>query len=613
LRKFGRWDILRRGIVSRLLHHVTESLTAKLVVVLGLLILLGSGVFWYISIRTEKKNLMDNTVAFVSSFSETVKRSVRHDMLRFERDDIQRILESIGGSESIEKVSIFDSKGIIFYSSEKGEVGQSVVRASPACIGCHTDPMRPSETMLTDKRWTIYRKPGGGRVLSFVEPIYNEPDCYSAACHAHSEKQKVLGILTTDFSLHTIDMRIKRQMMDTSFYIAAFFAVSAVLLYLVLWRFVLKPVTTLSRGMEEVSSGDLSHKMPVASSDEIGSLACTFNTMTEELSAARQKMQRWTESLEEEVEKKGEEIRKAQDKLVQAEKLAALGRLTADVAHEIRNPLTALGGFGRRLLRMAANEKEKEYADIVVSEVERLEHILRDVLTFSRDAKFHLERQPVTDAVKEAISLLSEACEERSIRVETDFGTELPVLIDREQVRQAVSNLMVNAMDAMQGGGTLTVSTGAEEANSLTYVAIHVSDTGTGIPEEKLPLIFEPFYTTKEIGHGTGLGLSISRKIIEEHGGFIRALNRAEGGVTVSLYFPYQGEEELARIPCWEYMKCGRDVNSEVKCPAYPNFGRVCWVVAGTFCEGKVQGTFAQKYEDCRKCDFYRRVVKREI
>jgi HAMP domain-containing protein len=281
--------------VSNIFNRITGSLTVKLVVVLGLLILLGSSVFWYISIRTEKKNLMDNTVAFVSSFSETVKRSVRHDMLLFQRADIQRILESIGGSESIEKVSIFDSKGIIFYSSEKGEVGRSVERASPACIGCHSDPMRPRETMLTDKRWTIYRQPGGSRVLSFVEPIYNEPDCYSAACHAHSEKQKVLGILTTDFSLYTIDMRIKRQMMDTSFYMVAFFAVSAILLYLVLWRFVLKPVTTLSRGMEEVSSGDLSQKMPVSSRDEIGGLASTFNTMTDELSAARQKMQRWTE------------------------------------------------------------------------------------------------------------------------------------------------------------------------------------------------------------------------------------------------------------------------------------------------------------------------------
>jgi two-component system NtrC family sensor kinase len=599
--------------VSRLFHHVTESLTGKLVLVLGLLILLGSGSFWYMSIRAEKKNLMDNTAAFVSSFSETVKRSVRHDMLMFQREDIQRIIESIGASESIEKVSIFDSKGVIFYSSEKGEVGRSVQWASPACIGCHKNPLKPKETLLGKKQWTIYSESEGGRVLSFVEPIYNEPDCYTAACHAHNEKQKVLGILTTDFSLRPIDMRIKRQMTETSVYMLSFLAVSAALLYFILWKLVLKPVTSLSRGMKGVSSGDLSQKMPVSSRDEIGRLARTFNAMTEELGAARRKMQRWTESLEEEVQKKSTEIKDTQRKLWQAEKLAALGRLTADIAHEIRNPLTALGGFGRRLQRMAVNDKEKEYADIVVSEVDRLEHILRDVLTFSRDAKFHLKRMPLTDAVKNSLSTYAGICDEHAVKVDVDFATDLPVFIDSEQIRQAVSNLIVNAVDAMPEGGTLTVSTAAEELNNITYVAVHVSDTGKGIPEDKLPLVFEPFYTTKEIGHGTGLGLSISRKIIEEHGGFIKAENRPGGGVTVSLYFPYQSEEELARVPCWEYMQCGRDVNSEVKCPAYPNFGRACWVVAGTFCEGKVQGTFAQKYEDCRKCEFYKKVICKEM
>ena len=123
-----------------------------------------------------------------------------------------------------------------------------------------------------------------------------------------------------------------------------------------------------------------------------------------------------------------------------------------------------------------------------------------------------------------------------------------------------------------------------------------------------LPLIFEPFYTTKKIGHGTGLGLSISRKIVEEHGGFIQAKNRTEKGLTVSMYFPYQSDEELKNVPCWEYMQCGRDVNDEMKCPAYPHFGQVCWAVAGTLCAGKIQGTFAQKTNDCRNCIFYKKV-----
>ncbi len=210
--------------------------------------------------------------------------------------------------------------------------------------------------------------------------------------------------------------------------------------------------------------------------------------------------------------------------------------------------------------------------------------------------------------------MYADMCDEQSISIEMNIEKDLPsVLIDRDQASQAFSNLIINAIDAMPGGGTLTLTAGAEEIHGVVFVFLRISDTGQGIPEEKLPLIFEPFFTTKEIGRGTGLGLSIARKIMEEHGGYIRAESILGKGSAFSLYFPYQGEEESPRIKCWEYMKCGRDKDATIKCPAYPDFGRICWVVAGTFCEGKVQGTFAQKYEDCKKCAFYQGIKSKEI
>jgi two-component system NtrC family sensor kinase len=596
-----------------LLNRLRASLTAKLLSALGILIMLGSAAFWYTTVRTGRANLMDNTLEFVASFSEVVKKSIRYDMLLFKREDIQRTVESIGASESVKAVRVFNGSGVIFFSSEKDEVGRSARRGSPACAGCHDRAENPSESLTDGSRMSIYEDPSGSRVLSYVDPIYNEPECYSADCHAHAEDRKVLGILTTDYSLLEMDMRIKRQMADTSVYMLAFLAVAACLLYLVLWRFVLRPVSALSKGMERVTSGDLSQKVPARSRDEIGALGRTFNEMTGELGTARHRMERWTQSLEEEVDKKTLEIRKTRDRLLQAEKLAAVGRLTSEIAHEIRNPLTALGGFGRRLRKMATGEREKEYADIVVSEVDRLENILRDVLRFSRQTKPNLKRTPLTGAVKATLATFSGICEERSITCEADFGTELPVLMDEELLKQAANNLMSNAVDAMPRGGRLTIRTAGERVHNITYAALHVSDTGPGIPEDNLAYIFEPFYTTKIAERGTGLGLSISRKIIEEMGGFIKARNDEGGGATVSLYFPYVSEEENAKTPCWEFMECGRGVEGETRCPAYPNFGRVCWVVAGTFCEGRVQGTFAQKCEDCRECPFYNKVLNKEI
>ena len=156
-------------------------------------------------------------------------------------------------------------------------------------------------------------------------------------------------------------------------------------------------------------------------------------------------------------------------------------------------------------------------------------------------------------------------------------------------------------------GGALTVTIRTEEHNDIEYVVLHISDTGTGIPEEKLDRIFEPFCSGKP-KHGTGLGLSISQRILEEHGGFIRARNNVTKGCTVSLYFPYQSEAEAGKMQCWEFMRCGRDTNSETRCPSFPHFGRICWAVAGTLCAGRVQGSYAQKITTCRTCKFYRQV-----
>jgi len=590
------------------------SLARKLIVAVGMLIIVGWAVSWYVLISAGRRNLINSAVEYTASHSDLVKKSVHYSMLTFHRDAIQQIVGNIGRKDDIEGIRIFDSKGEIFYSSVREEIGRRVDRDSFACRGCHGDPDSPAETLLGRKQWTIYRGKEGHRVLTFIDPIYNEPSCLTAACHAHSQKQKVLGILETDFSLLSVDKAIQRQTAVITVYAVLFIGVSAIVFYLILQRFVLKPVSILSDAMEKVETGDLSRTVEIHSKDEMGRLGRTFNMMMAELERARKKLESWAQTLEDEVAKKTAELKQSQEKLIQAEKLASLGRLTSDVAHEIRNPLSAIGGFARRLHKIVTGEKEKGYAGILVTEVDRLEKILRDVLTFSRDAKFHLERHGVEDVVRDTLKIYQDLCNEQSVSLIVERGDDIPdILIDRDQVRQALGNLITNAIDSMPGEGTLTVKTELEELHGISFVVVRVSDTGTGIPDEKLPLIFEPFFSTKETGHGTGLGLSITRKIMEEHGGFIKAESSMGKGSTFSLYFPYQGTEESQKTNCWEYMHCGRDKDATIKCPAYPNFGRICWAVAGTFCEGKVQGTFAQKCEDCKKCAFFQKRTKGEV
>jgi len=327
------------------------------------------------------------------------------------------------------------------------------------------------------------------------------------------------------------------------------------------------------------------------------------------LSAILRRDKEKIESLNRDLAESLETMKHLQGKLLEVEKLSALGRLTADVAHEIRNPLTAIGGFAKRLeKRLPEKTTEKEYAKIVVDEVARLERILRDTLTFSREAKYHLKYADMNSLLARTETKIGEVCREKRLLLAVRPAPGLPsCIVDEDQIRQALDNLVTNAIDAMTDGGTLTLATRTACENGTHYVVIDVSDTGPGILPGLEKRIFEPFYTTKETGHGTGLGLSICNKIMEEHRGSVRLSAAPGGGAVFSLFIPYLPVDEIFKAQCWEIMRCGVDKsgNAAERCPAFPNYGRICWSVAGTLSETKVQCPAAEKIGDCRKCAFY--------
>ncbi len=317
------------------------------------------------------------------------------------------------------------------------------------------------------------------------------------------------------------------------------------------------------------------------------------------------------EALNAELTRSFDELKRLQNNLIRAEKLSALGRLTADVAHEIRNPLTVVGGFAKRLeKRLPDRSKEREEARTIVAEVARLERILKDILTFSREAKERICHADVNGILAEAGAAFAGACREKSVSLAVEPAENLPAcLIDPDQVRQVIDNLVINAIDAMPGGGTLTLRSRTDAEDGVRHVVVDVADTGTGIPRELLDRVFEPFFSSKTAGNSTGLGLSICKKIMEEHRGAIRVESAPGRGSTFSLHFPYVPPEESFEVQCWEYTGCGMDGNRPgEKCPAYPKYGRMCWAVAGTLAETPACGVMARKLGDCRKCAFYVKV-----
>jgi two-component system sensor histidine kinase HydH len=236
------------------------------------------------------------------------------------------------------------------------------------------------------------------------------------------------------------------------------------------------------------------------------------------------------------------ELKKAQETLLQKEKLAALGEMAANVAHEIRNPLVSIGAFTRRLYTKLDNGLfEKRYGEAIIKEVDRLEGILNDVLSFSKASKVVFEKFNLNQIIEEILMGMEDELNSQGIEVEKSLDDSLPEIpCDYQQIKQVFINLFSNARDAMRGEGRLTVKTFPLSQKGRNYIGIEIGDTGGGIPSEILHNIFNPFFTTK--GWGTGLGLAICHRIVDGHHGVIEVDNDPGRGVTFTIKLPVERE-----------------------------------------------------------------------
>ncbi len=241
-------------------------------------------------------------------------------------------------------------------------------------------------------------------------------------------------------------------------------------------------------------------------------------------------------------------LKEAQLQLLEQERLTTLGQAAADIAHEIRNPLVAIGGFARRLMSRASDDPSSTHSSrIIVDETARLERILNDVLLFTREKEVHKAPIAINELVETVLSLSESVLTAREITVVRHLEPEPPTLLaDYDQIQQVLINITTNAEQAMAEGGRLTVSTFVEDEDDRTWVCVSIADTGTGIEPAIRERIFDPFFSTKDLGGGTGLGLSICKKIVEEHGGTIQLESVVGRGSTFTIRLPAVEVDEAA-------------------------------------------------------------------
>jgi signal transduction histidine kinase len=232
------------------------------------------------------------------------------------------------------------------------------------------------------------------------------------------------------------------------------------------------------------------------------------------------------------------ELGDAQRRVIEHEKLRSLGEMTANIAHEIKNPLVIIGGFTKRLAKKAhLDEQEARYIDIIINEVARLEAILNEILNYVRETPLLLEPCNVNSLLEEILYLLASTKSWDGVRIVKEFDPDLhDATCDVQQIKQVLINVLLNAFEAMRGHGTITVTTRRTAYRERPFVALSLADTGGGIEPALLDNIFNPFFTTKE--KGSGLGLAISNKIVMHHNGHIEVKNAPGEGVTFTVYLP---------------------------------------------------------------------------
>ncbi len=228
-----------------------------------------------------------------------------------------------------------------------------------------------------------------------------------------------------------------------------------------------------------------------------------------------------------------QQLRDSFEQVRMADRLSALGELSAGMAHEIRNPLGSIkGGIDIIEEGIEKDSKKYEFIQIIKKEIARLDALISEFLTYARPKPPHKSENSINDVVHSVVTLIQKEAHRQKVKITLDL-TEFPhIMMDSEQIKQALLNILLNGLQAMPGGGSVTIKSGVEEE----MVILSVSDTGPGISEEEKNRLFDPFYTTKD--KGTGLGLSIAFQIIKAHGGTLEAGKITEGGAEFIIKLP---------------------------------------------------------------------------
>jgi two-component system, NtrC family, sensor kinase len=516
------------------------SLPAKVTFLLSLVVfVVVFGVTFVINKISEQSIVNDLKERSTKAANEITKELGEKPQLPPTDDIEDTILNALEINRSITEISVFKMKG------SEPEFAATSSRANQIPV---TDEIRTSIQTAIPSAHLVDNE--DERFWNIVVPIYHRA--------AKSKQATKLGAVTVLTSLKQAD-RITAQNLQIALIFAPASILLLVILLNILFRYIIhNPVKKIQEAMAEAEAGDLNAEVRLNSSDELGMIAASYNRMlrqireatTERISLIERinnfniELKSKVESATAELTKRNSELHqlnerllKMQLELVQLERLAVAGQLTATFAHEVGTPLNLISGHVQLLIE-SFSDKEliSRKLSLVQSQIHRLNEIVRRFLDATRRPKLDLAPVDVNQLIQEVSALIVPTLQTRRVRCHNALQPDLPLIhADRKQLEQVLLNLINNSLDAMPKEGHLRIETGT---TSDHRVAIRITDSGQGIEPTHMERLFQPMFTTKQIGQGTGLGLTICRAIIKEHGGDIEVKSVVGQGTTFSIFLP---------------------------------------------------------------------------
>ncbi|PLX86223.1 MAG: histidine kinase [Desulfuromonas sp.] len=488
-----------------------KSVISRVILLNIILLALGIGILSLFHLHREQSHQIAATQNSARLLLATIEKSIFNSMRLGNSAEVQAILELVGHSHALEGVRIFSPSGQILKSADPDEIGHWV---SPQDFSLFQQNAKEG----------VFQSKNGPRVLSMVRPIVSDKRCFKC----HGQGRKVIGVLNMNFSLREMYSQLREisQMFVIST-LAIIVLLAAGMSYIMI-RLLRRPLERITSCMWKVEEGDLTVRMTPKNNDEVGRLMLGFNAMVGNLELAQTELQNCH-----------------YQQMERADRLASIGEMAAGLAHEIKNPLAGISGAISVLADdYTADDPRSEVFSQIQDQIGRLDKTVTDLLYFGRPGQPEFSYADLNSLLKQTLLFVAQHPEARNIgRVEELTKNLSPVWVDQKQIQQVLLNVCINALQAMDGSGMLSVETKTVEHDGKAWVRAEIRDNGPGMAPAVLEQIFTPFFTTKT--QGTGLGLPICRQLMENNNGTLQVESHLGRGSCFILELPVLENVEI--------------------------------------------------------------------